>query len=48
LRVKAVQAEYGVGKATGFNYFLAANAFHESGWRYDSPSDVRQAFVKLG
>jgi outer membrane receptor protein involved in Fe transport len=45
---KAVQAEYGGGKATGFNYFLAANAFHESGWRYDSPSDVRQAFVKLG
>jgi outer membrane receptor protein involved in Fe transport len=45
---KAVQAEYGGGNATGFNYFLAANAFHESGWRYDSPSDVRQAFVKLG
>lgn len=45
---KAVQAEYGGGKATGFHYFLAANAFHESGWRFDSPSDVRQAFVKLG
>lgn len=45
---KAVQAEYGGGKATGFNYFLAANAFHESGWRVDSPSDVRQAFIKLG
>ena len=45
---KAVQAEYGGGKTTGFHYFLAANAFHESGWRYDSPSDVRQAFIKLG
>jgi outer membrane receptor protein involved in Fe transport len=45
---KAVQAEYGGGKATGFNWFLAANAFHESGWRFDSPSDVRQAFVRLG
>src|ERR1700728_4238075 len=45
---KAVQAQYGGGKATGFNYFLAANAFHESGWRFDSPSDVRQGFVRLG
>ena len=45
---KAVQAEYGGGKATGFNWFLAANAFHESGWRFDSPSDVRQGFARLG
>lgn len=45
---KAVHAEYGGGKPTGFNYFLAANAFHESGWRFDSPSDVRQAFIRLG
>ena len=45
---KAVQAEWGGGKATGFNWFLAANAFHESGWRLDSPSDVRQGFARLG
>lgn len=45
---KAIQATYGGGKVTGFNWFLAANAFHESGWRIDSPSDVRQAFVRLG
>src|ERR1700722_1114787 len=45
---KAVEASYGGGKATGFNWFLAGNGFHESGWRIDSPSDVRQAFVKLG
>ena len=45
---KALQAEYGGGKATGFNWFLAANAFHESGWRFDSPSDVRQGFARLG
>ncbi len=45
---KAVHAEYGGGKPTGFNYFLAGNAFHESGWRFDSPSDVRQAFIRLG
>jgi outer membrane receptor protein involved in Fe transport len=45
---KAVQAEWGGGKATGFNWFFAANAFHESGWRVDSPSDVRLGFGRLG
>ena len=45
---KAIQAAYGGGKATGFNWFLAGNLFHESGWRFDSPSDVRQAFIRLG
>ena len=45
---KAIQASWGGGKAAGFNWFLAANAFHESGWRFDSPSDVRQFFVRLG
>jgi outer membrane receptor protein involved in Fe transport len=45
---KQAQANYGGGKATGFNWFAAGNYFHESGWRFDSPSDVRQAFVRLG
>ncbi|MGA1996603.1 MAG: TonB-dependent receptor plug domain-containing protein, partial [Bryobacteraceae bacterium] len=45
---KAVQAEYGGCQAAGFNWFVAANIFHESGWRFDSPSDVRQAFARLG
>jgi len=45
---KQAQANYGGGKATGFNWFVAGNLFHESGWRADSPSDVRQAFVRLG
>ncbi len=45
---KAVQGSYGGGKATGFNWFLAGNGFHESGWRLSSPSDVRQGFVRLG
>jgi outer membrane receptor protein involved in Fe transport len=45
---KAVEAEWGGGKATGFNWFVSGNAFHESGWRFDSPSDVRQGFAKLG
>jgi outer membrane receptor protein involved in Fe transport len=45
---KAIEGTYGGGAATGFNWFVAGNVFHESGWRFDSPSDVRQAFVRLG
>jgi outer membrane receptor protein involved in Fe transport len=45
---KEVQGEYGGGRATGFNWFLAGTGFHESGWRIASPSDVKQGFVKLG
>jgi outer membrane receptor protein involved in Fe transport len=45
---KSVDAEWGGGQASGFNWFLSGNAFHESGWRFDSPSDVRQGFAKLG
>src|SRR6202043_3225423 len=45
---KELQVEEGGGGAAGFNWFLAADAFHESGWRYDSPSDIRQGFARLG
>ncbi len=45
---KEVDGAWGGGKATGFNWFLAGTGFHETGWRYDSPSDVRQGFVRLG
>jgi outer membrane receptor protein involved in Fe transport len=45
---KSVEAEWGGGKATGFNWFLSGLGFHESGWRFDSPSDVRQGFARLG
>jgi outer membrane receptor protein involved in Fe transport len=45
---KEVEGEWGGGKATGFNWFLSGLGFHESGWRYASPSDVRQGFVRLG
>jgi len=45
---KQAQAEYGGGKATGFNWFVAGNIFHESGWRFDSPSDIKQAFGRFG
>ena len=47
-RAQSGRGLYGGGKATGFNWFLAGNGFHESGWRFDSPSDVRQGFVRLG
>ena len=45
---KSVGAEWGGGKATGFNWFLSGLGFHESGWRTESPSDVRQGFARLG
>jgi outer membrane receptor protein involved in Fe transport len=45
---KAVEGAWGGGQATGFNWYLAGNGFHESGWRFDSPSDVKQGFAKLG
>jgi outer membrane receptor protein involved in Fe transport len=46
---RAVQAEYGGASAhTGLNWYLAGNLFREDGWRADSPSEVRQAFSKLG
>lgn len=45
---KEVDATWGGGKATGLNWFLAGTGFHESGWRYDSSSDVRQGYVRLG
>jgi outer membrane receptor protein involved in Fe transport len=45
---KSVEGAYGGGHATGFNWYLAGNGFHESGWRFDSPSDVKQGFAKLG
>ena len=45
---KEVEGEWGGGKATGFNWFLSGLGFHESGWRFDSPSDVRQGFARLG
>jgi outer membrane receptor protein involved in Fe transport len=45
---KAVEGEWGGGGATGFNWFLMGTGFHESGWRIDSPSDIRQGFGRFG
>lgn len=41
-------AEYGGVADNGIDYFVSANVFHEQGWRDASPSDVRQAFSKIG
>lgn len=45
---RAVEGEYGGKLANGFSYFFAGNYFREDGWRDFSPTDVRQAFGKLG
>jgi len=45
---KEVEGEWGGSKPNGFNWFLSGLGFHESGWRFDSPSDVRQGFGRLG
>ncbi len=46
---KAGSAEYGgVSKDGSVDYFFSANSFTEDGWRDHSPTDVRQAFGKVG
>ena len=38
----------GVSKDGSVDYFFSANMFSEDGWRDHSPTDVRQAFAKVG
>jgi outer membrane receptor protein involved in Fe transport len=45
---KEVEGQWGGNKPNGFNWFVSGLGFHESGWRFDSPSDVRQGFARLG
>lgn len=46
---RAGEAEYGGSNdKTGLSWYVAGNLFREDGWRQDSPSEVRQAFGKLG
>lgn len=45
---RAGEFEYGGSSSNGFNWYVAGNLFREDGWRVDSPSEVRQAFAKLG
>jgi len=41
-------AEYGGVAKNDVDYFFAVNALNEQGWRDSSPSEVRQAFGKIG
>lgn len=45
---RAGDLEYGGSDSKGFNWYVAGNLFREDGWRPFSPSEVRQAFGKLG
>lgn len=45
---KQLEAEWGGMKPSGFNWFFSTDIFHESGWRFDSPSDLKQGFGRLG
>ena len=40
--------EHGGSNKAGLNWYVAGNWFREDGWRQFSPSEVRQAFGKLG
>jgi outer membrane receptor protein involved in Fe transport len=44
----SVEFEHGGMNASGLNWYFAGNLFTESGWRDDSPSDVRQLFGTVG
>jgi outer membrane receptor protein involved in Fe transport len=45
---RAGEFEYGGSNSRGFSWYAAGNLFREDGWRQFSPSEVRQAFGKLG
>ena len=45
---RAAEFEYGGSTDYGFNFYVAANAFKEDGWRDASSTDVRQVFTKMG
>jgi outer membrane receptor protein involved in Fe transport len=45
---RAIELEHGGARASGLNWYVAANVFAEDGWRDRSPSDVRQLFGKIG
>ena len=46
--VRTGEGELGGTLPKGFNYYLAGNLYREDGWRQYSPSEVRQAFAKVG
>ncbi len=42
------EIEYGGSGPAGLSWYVAGNLLREDGWRRHSPSEVRQAFGKLG
>ncbi len=45
---KNAEFDHGGSNKHGLSWYGAANMFFEDGWRFASPSDVRQFFGKLG
>jgi len=45
---RSVEFEHGGANANGVDWYFTGNLFHDSGWRVQSPSDVRQIFGKIG
>jgi outer membrane receptor protein involved in Fe transport len=45
---RAGEFEHGGSDSKGFSWYVAGNLFREDGWRQFSPSEVRQAFSKVG
>ena len=47
-RRRRVSLEAGSHERNGFYWFGTANQLEDDGWRDDSPTDAKQAFLKLG
>lgn len=45
---RAGEFEHGGSNSKGLSWYVAGNLFREDGWRVLSPSEVRQAFAKVG
>ena len=43
-----IEVEHGGSNDKGLHWYLTSNLARDSGWRDDSPSDVKQLFGKLG
>ncbi len=45
---RQIEAQTGGHADSGYYWYATANQFRDDGWRYASPSDAKQGFVKLG
>lgn len=46
--LRAGEGELGGVLPHGFDYYLAGTVYRSDGWRQHSPSEIRQAFAKIG